>query len=116
MEKNDFERGRRCVTAAIVACLGSLSALEARAVDFQNEAGTFSGSWDTTLTFGQAWRVESRDCNLIAVANGGCGRSPNIDDGNLNYSTDMYSRALKAVSELSLNYKNVGAFIRGSGL
>jgi hypothetical protein len=116
MEKNEFLRDRRCVTVAIVACLGSLSALEARAVDFQNEAGTFSGSWDTTLSFGQAWRIQSRDCNLIAVANGGCGRSPNIDDGNLNYSTDMYSSALKAVSELSLNYKNFGAFIRGSGL
>jgi hypothetical protein len=116
METTDFLRGRRCVTAAIVACLGSLAALEARAVDFQNEAGTFSGSWDTTFTFGQAWRIQSRDCNLVAVANGGCGRSPNIDDGNLNYTTDMYSRAFKAVSELSLNYKNVGAFVRGSGL
>ncbi len=115
MELYAFSRARRCATVAIVACL-SLAALEARAVDFQNETGTFSGSWDTTLSFGQAWRIESRDCNLIAVANGGCGRSPNIDDGNLNYSTDMYSRALKAVSELSLNYRNVGAFIRGSGL
>jgi hypothetical protein len=54
--------------------------------------GSFTGSWDTTLTYGQAWRIESRDCRLIAIADGGCGRSPNIDDGDLNYDTDMFSR------------------------
>ena len=116
MEKLHIQRGRRCAAMAIVACTAGIATTDALAVDFQNDAGTFSGSWDTTLSYGQAWRVESRDCNLIAVANGGCGRSPNIDDGDLNYDTDMYSRAFKVVSELSLNYKNVGAFVRGSGL
>src|ERR1041384_2061230 len=85
----------------------------AYAWDFQNDSGTFSGSWDTTLTYGQAWRVEGRDCRLIAIADGGCGRSPNIDDGDLNYDTDMFSRALKALTEVSLNYRGVGAFVRG---
>src|SRR5688572_23475738 len=84
--------------------------------DFQNDDGTLTGSWDTTITYGQAWRIESRDCRLIAIANGGCGRSPNIDDGNLNYGTDMYSRAMKALTELSLNYRGVGAFVRASAL
>src|SRR5882672_3538833 len=60
--------------------------------------------------------LESRDCRLIAIADGGCGRSPNIDDGDLNYGTDMFSRALKAVTELSVNYKGFGAFVRASGL
>ncbi len=102
----------------LVASTLSLAVLApaAQAVDFQNDAGTFTGSWDTTLTYGQAWRVESRDCRLIAIANGGCGRSPNIDDGNLNYDTDMYSRALKVLTEVSLNYRGVGAFVRASGL
>jgi len=99
----------------IVATL-ALASPAAYAWDFQSDDGSFSGSWDTTLTYGQAWRIESRDCRLIAIADGGCGRSPNIDDGNLNYSTDMYSRALKAVTELSLNYRSVGAFVRASGL
>jgi hypothetical protein len=84
--------------------------------DFQNDDGTLTGSWDTTITYGQAWRIESRDCRLVAIANGGCGRSPNIDDGNLNYGTDMYSRAMKALTELSLNYRGVGAFVRASAL
>jgi len=108
---------RRYVTRSlpIVAALG-LASPAAYAWDFQNDDGSFSGSWDTTISYGQAWRIESRDCRLIAIADGGCGRSPNIDDGNLNYDTDMYSRALKVLTELSLNYKGVGAFVRASGL
>jgi uncharacterized protein DUF1302 len=99
----------------IVAAL-ALASPATYAWDFQNDDGTFSGSWDTTLTYGQAWRIESRDCRLIAIADGGCGRSPNIDDGNLNYDTDMFSRALKALTELSVNYRGVGAFVRASAL
>jgi hypothetical protein len=108
---------RRCVMRSlpIVAVL-SLASPAAYAVDFQNDDGTFTGSWDTTLTYGQAWRIESRDCRLIAIADGGCGRSPNIDDGDLNYDTDMFSRALKALTEISLNYRGVGAFVRASAL
>ncbi len=94
----------------------ALASPAAYAWDFQNDSGTFSGSWDTTLTYGQAWRIESRDCRLIAIADGGCGRSPNIDDGDLNYDTDMFSRALKALTEVSLNYRGVGAFVRASAL
>lgn len=99
--------------AALAAGMGGAGA--AHAIDFQNDAGTLTGSWDTTLSYGQAWRIQGRDCNLIATANGGCGRSANIDDGNINYGTDMYSRAFKAVTELSVRYKSVGAFVRASG-
>lgn len=108
---------RRSVSRSlpIVATL-ALASPATYAWDFQNDDGTLSGSWDTTLTYGQAWRVESRDCRLIAIADGGCGRSPNIDDGNLNYDTDMFSRALKALTELSVNYRGVGAFVRASAL
>src|SRR3954470_7157980 len=108
---------RRCVMRSlpIVAVL-SLASPAAYAWEFQNDDGTFTGSWDTTVTYGQAWRIESRDCRLIAIADGGCGRSPNIDDGDLNYGTDMFSRALKALTEISLNYRGVGAFVRASAL
>ncbi len=100
--------------AAVAAALGALAATKAQAVDFQ--LGELSGSWDTTLSYGQAWRIEDPDCDLIATANGGCGRSPNIDDGDLNYHDGVFSRALKGVTEMSLEYRNFGAFVRGSGL
>jgi hypothetical protein len=113
--RNDLIRRYVARSLPIVATL-ALASPAAYAWDFQNDTGTFSGSWDTTLTYGQAWRIESRDCRLIAIANGGCGRSPNIDDGYLNYDTDMFSRAAKVLTELSLNYRGIGAFVRASGL
>ncbi len=112
---NDLIRRYVLRSLPIVATL-ALTSPAAYAWDFQNDAGTFRGSWDTTFTYGQAWRIEERDCRLIAIADGGCGRSPNIDDGNLNYGTDMYSRAMKVLTELSLNYGNYGAFVRASAL
>ncbi len=93
-----------------------LASTSAHALDFSNSSGTVTGSWDTTLSYGQAWRLQDPDCNLIATADGGCGRSPNIDDGNLNYRDDLFSRAFKAVSEVSVQRGNFGTFVRGSAL
>ena len=112
---NDLIRRYVVRSLPIVATL-ALASPATYAWDFQNSDGTFTGSWDTTLTYGQAWRIEARDCRLIAIADGGCGRSPNIDDGDLNYDTDLYSRAAKLLTEISLNYKGVGVFVRASAL
>ncbi len=62
------------------------------------------------------YRDEKRDPRLIGTANGGVGRSPNIDDGNLNYSEGLVSSGFKMVSELSLDQDNFGIFVRGSAL
>lgn len=104
---------RRTLPVGIAA---TIMALPAHGIDFQNEAGTLRGSWDTTLSYGQAWRIEDRDCRLIANANGGCGRSANGDDGDLNYPQGLFSRAAKIVTELGLNYEDVGLFVRGAAL
>ncbi|HET9472959.1 MAG TPA: DUF1302 domain-containing protein [Steroidobacteraceae bacterium] len=112
---NDLIRRYVLRSLPIVATL-ALGSPAVYAWDFQNSDGTFTGSWDTTFTYGQAWRIESRDCRLIAIADGGCGRSPNIDDGNLNWDTDMFSRAFKITTELSMNFKGTGVFVRASGL
>jgi hypothetical protein len=58
------------------------------------------------------------DCRLIAIANGGCGYSPNIDDGDLNYlHKKVFTEALTGVTELQLKYKEkAGIFVRASGL
>jgi hypothetical protein len=98
---------------ALVAAI--LAPNAAQAIDFA--AGGWNGSIDTTVSFGQTWREESRDPRLIATANGGTGRSPNIDDGNLNYRKGRVSSAYKMVSELSLDRgENFGLFVRGSAL
>ncbi len=111
MKKHPF---RSALTLTSAASLAVLLTAPVQAFEFQSKSGEVTGSWDTTVAYSQAWRIQSPDCRLIANANGGCGRSPNIDDGDLNFGTDLYSRAFKAVTEISMNYKNVGAFLRGS--
>ena len=101
--------------AALLAAGGWPSA---QAVSFQSSSGDWTGSWDTTIGYGQGWRVSGLDCRLVAIANGGCGYSPNIDDGDLNYPKKAaFSKALTGTTELALNYKDKGGiFVRGSGL
>jgi hypothetical protein len=103
---------RFAVRATLIAAICAPGA--AQAIDF--EAGGWTGSLNTTLSYGQLFRDEKRDPRLIATANGGTGRSPNIDDGNLNWDVDRVSSAWKAVSELSLDRDNYGLFVRGSAL
>lgn len=75
--------------------------------------GDFQGSFDTTLSYGAAWRVEERDKSLYSTSEGGTAFSGNYDDGDLNYDKGFISNSLKATLELELGYKRFGAFFRG---
>ncbi len=83
------------------------------AIDFNQ--GHFQGSWDTTLTYGNLYRVQKREANLIGIANGGTARSVNADDGNLNYDRGLISNTVKFTTELDASYKSTGIFVRGFG-
>jgi uncharacterized protein DUF1302 len=83
------------------------------AVSFNNK--TIEGSWDTTLSYGQLYRVQSRAANLIGIANGGTARSVNGDDGNLNYDPGLVSNTVKFTTEFDASYKSTGIFLRGYG-
>ncbi|HEY2276487.1 MAG TPA: DUF1302 domain-containing protein [Steroidobacteraceae bacterium] len=108
--------GRRGLLIAPAAvCLALGLSPDARAFNFGS--GDWTGSWDTTLGYGQGWRTEGRNCALIAIADGGCGYGPNIDNGDLNYGKGTFTEAVTGVTEFSLKYKdNLGVFVRGSGL
>ncbi len=112
--------GRRpwLAAAALAAVLAGGGWPSAQAVSFKSASGDWTGSWDTTIGYGEGWRVSGLDCRLIATADGGCGYSPNIDDGDLNNPhKSAYSEALVGSTELALNYKDKGGiFLRGSGL
>ncbi|MFN2355721.1 MAG: DUF1302 domain-containing protein, partial [Desulfopila sp.] len=80
-----------------------------------------SGNLDTTLSYGAAWRMEDRDSRLIGIANQqfnsgkGSAYSLNYDDGNLNYDKgDLINHTAKITSELALNWRNFGLFVRGT--
>jgi hypothetical protein len=103
----------RILAAAVAAVLAAGYAVPASAVPIETD--NWSGSWDTTLSYGALWRVQGRDCRIIANANDGCGRSANVDDGNLNYDTGLVSSAIKGTSEIELRFRDSwGFFARGT--
>jgi hypothetical protein len=118
MRKLHTGRRRSFAIAVIAVGIGAGTWHSAHAFKFESDSGNWSGSWDTTISYGQGWRVSSPDCRLIAIANGGCGYSPNIDDGNLNYlGKALFTRALTGVTELGVNYRDKAGFlVRASGL
>jgi len=91
----------------------------APAHSFEFESGELSGSITSTISYGVSQRVEDRDPALISVGNGASigivttGKSNTTDDGNLNYDDgDIFSNIVKGVHDISLNYRNYGAFAR----
>jgi hypothetical protein len=99
--------------AFILCILNIVFVTSIQAAEF--DYGDLYGSFDTTVSYGQAHRVQSRAHELIGDLNGGSAFSVNGDDGNLNYDSGLISNAMKITSELELRYKNFGAFIRGTG-
>ena len=107
---------RRAIQAGLaVATLTAAGA--AGAFDFQSADGSITGNWDTTISYGQAWRLTNPNPALIGTGEGGTGRSPNVDDGDLNYKKgDAFSEAFKITTEFALKWQNYGLFTRASAL
>jgi len=85
-----------------------------QAVDFR--AGNVEGLFDLTAAYGVGVRVEDVDENLVAIANGGKRASANNDDGDLNYDKGIISNAVRLNADLTLVWKQFGAYIRGFAL
>ncbi len=116
MTTNSIRSMPRALRTAVQATLAAAACAPSAALAIDFSAGGWTGSLNTTVSWGQLYRDEDRDPRLIATANGGTGRSPNVDDGNLNFSQGLVSNAFKLVSELSLDHGNFGLFVRGSAL
>ncbi|HZP65498.1 MAG TPA: DUF1302 domain-containing protein [Rudaea sp.] len=121
----------RGLTAAIALALAGYAAAPAQAFEFGESEG-LHGTLNTTVSYGVDMRTQDPSPNNVAKAayNPFVGLLPNAqqraargafsanhDDGDLNYgsSGDVFSNAVKATSELHLNYgDNLGAFLRAS--
>ena len=106
-----------------------LSATSAQAIEFDN--GDWSGSLDTTVSYGASWRASDLDPENVGkaywdptlgvpgvpndVKRAAPGRwSVNTDDGNRNYPDggDLISHNIKLTSELDVSRGNFGFFTR----
>ncbi len=90
-------------SALIVGMLPMAVAYDAAAYSFT--VGDVDASLDTTLSYGQLWRVQGRDKNNDDM---------NGNDGNRNFDTGLVSQVFKVTSELQASYQNYGMFVRGS--
>ncbi len=84
---------------------GILHVSPSEAFEFGN--GEFEGSLDTTVSHGMTYRVEKRNDELTADANG--------NDGNLNYDRGVVSNVSKFVTDLDISQDNYGLFVRTTG-
>ncbi|MGY8832045.1 MAG: DUF1302 domain-containing protein [Pseudomonadales bacterium] len=90
---------------AFVGILPLLVAAHAQAVEFSFADNEISGSIDTTVSYGQLWRVQGQDKTNNDI---------NTNDGNRNFDTGLVSEVFKITSDLEVTYQNYGAFVRGT--
>jgi len=120
---------RRSVAAAVaLAMAGPVTTAQA----FEFSSGEFSGSFDTTVSYGVLWRADDLDPDYVGkgyynpldflLPNEQRRQSPgrwsvNNDDGNRNYPNggDIVANTIKFTSELDLTWRNFGLFTRFMG-
>lgn len=90
---------------AFVGLLPLLVAVHAQGVEFSFAGDQISGSLDTTISYGQLWRVQGQDKSNNDI---------NTNDGNRNFDTGLVSEVFKITSDLEVTYENYGAFVRGT--
>jgi hypothetical protein len=90
---------------------------------FELNLGAVTGSLDSTLSYGAAWRMEAPDQVLAtdystysAAVLANRRTFINKNDGAANFDNDSrpVSSVFKITSDLELKYENVGMFVRGS--
>lgn len=90
---------------AFAGVLPLLVAVQAQAVEFSFADNEVTGSIDTTVSYGQMWRVQGQDKNNNDI---------NSNDGNRNFDTGLVSEVFKVTSDLEMSYQNYGMFVRGT--
>jgi hypothetical protein len=108
---------QRLSRATLAAAVGLALAPAAHAVTYEFEDGS-TVIWNTTMSAGTAYRVESRDPRLLhpnnAILQGISGAvGGNTDDSDLNFDKGKaYSSPLKVVSDVEYKRGDFGALVR----
>lgn len=91
--------------------VGAIS--QAHAVSFDFADGEVNARINTSLSTGISISTQDPDKDLLPTAYGGRAGGINANDGKQNFkSGDVISNIFKGSTDLSINYQNVGAFVR----
>ncbi|WP_341305044.1 DUF1302 domain-containing protein [Pseudomonas sp. TMP25] len=90
---------------AFVGLLPLMVAMHAQAVEFSFADNEITGSIDSTVSYGQLWRVQGQDKSNNDI---------NTNDGNRNFDTGLVSEVFKITTDMEVTYQNYGAFVRGT--
>lgn len=90
---------------AFVGLLPLLVAVHVQAVEFSFADNEITGSIDSTVSYGQLWRVQGQDKSNNDI---------NTNDGNRNFDTGLVSEVFKITTDMEVTYQNYGAFVRGT--
>ena len=89
----------------LAGLLPLLVAAQAQAIEFSFADDEVTGSVNSTVSYGQLWRVKNQSGHNDDI---------NGNDGNRNFDTGLVSQVFKFTSELDAQYKNYGVFVRGT--
>ncbi len=96
----------------LVAALGY--PVSSYSVTFELANGEINGRIDTSLSAGLSVSTANPDIDLIPTAYGGRAGGINGNDARQNFEKgDVISNVYRGTTEISLNYQNYGAFVRG---
>ena len=90
---------------ALAGLLPLLVAGQVQAVEFSFADDEIAGSIDTTVSYGQLWRVQGQDKGNDDI---------NANDGNRNFDTGLVSELFKVTTDMEATYQNYGVFVRGT--
>ena len=94
--------------AAAAACSLFAFAVPAQAFTVDTGIEGLKLTWDNTVKYSTAFRLKSQDAALVGSANA------NWDDGDRNFDRGLISNLLDLLSELDLQYRDVGLRVSGA--
>ncbi|MBX6689836.1 DUF1302 domain-containing protein [Pseudomonas sp. USTB-Z] len=100
---------RQGAKASTLSIALALCSAEVMAFQFDTGVEGLKTSWDNTIKYSNAWRLNERADNVMASS-----PNPNKDDGDRNFSTGLISNRFDLLSELDIKYGDIGARLSGA--
>lgn len=106
------------LTVLATATLLGLASQSATAFEVETGNPDLKVSWDTTVKYSNAFRLEKPSQAIVGGANydaASAGYFPNTDDGSRNFRRGLISNRLDVLSELDVSYQGFGVRLSGAG-